>query len=63
MSFRWILRDAPRAARGTSQDFATLEAAEEWMGKEYERLLEEGNLAATLMDGDEELYTMKLTPE
>lgn len=33
------------------------------MGAEWRRLLEEGHLAATLMNGSEELYTMKLTAD
>ncbi len=61
MSFRWLLLDEPRSVRGSSDTFESQDAAEEWMGTEYKRLLEEGNLAARLMNGDEEVYTMKLT--
>lgn len=62
MSYRWLLRDGPRSVTGSSDDFDTQDAAEEWMSNEYKRLLEEGSLAASLMNGSEELYTMKLTP-
>jgi len=63
VSYKWLLRDGPRSVVGSSDDFDTQDAAEDWMGKEYKRLLDEGNLAASLMNGSEELYTMKLTPE
>lgn len=33
------------------------------MGANWQRLLDEGHLAATLVSGDEELYTMKLTAD
>ena len=61
MSFRWIYRDTPKTISGRSDEFETQKAAEDWMGTEWQRLLEQGHLAASLMDGDEELYTMKLT--
>jgi hypothetical protein len=63
MAFRWLLLDGPRDIRGSSDDFDSQDAAEDWMGAEYKTLLADGHLAARLMDGDDELYTMKLTPE
>lgn len=63
MSFKWLLRDGPRSVIGSSDDFDSQELAEDWMSNEYKRLLDEGNLAASLMNGNVELYTMKLTPE
>lgn len=63
MSFRWVLRDDPTSISGASEDFETQDDAEAWMGGEWERLLEEGHLAATLMNEDDEIYTMKLTAE
>lgn len=63
MSFRWVYRDGPKSTSGSSQAFGSKEAAEEWMGTAWQELLEAGHLAATLMDGDEELYTMKLTAD
>ena len=63
MSYRWLLRDGPRTVIGSSDEFDSQDDAEDWMGKEYKRLVEEGSLAASLMDGEKELYTMKLTAE
>jgi hypothetical protein len=63
MSFRWVYRDTPKTVSGESEAFASQEAAEDWMGAEWRRLLDEGHLAATLMNGDDEMYTMKLTAE
>ena len=63
MSFRWIYRDTPKSISGESQLFATQQEAEDWMGAEWSRLLDEGHLAASLMNGEDEVYTMKLTAE
>jgi hypothetical protein len=63
LTFHWIYRDTPKSVSGESQEFPTQQAAEDWMGAEWENLLQDGHLAATLMDGDEELYTMKLTAD
>lgn len=63
MSFRWVLHDSPKTTTGESETFGSQQAAEDWMGAEWRRLLDEGNLAATLMDGDRKLYTMKLTED
>jgi hypothetical protein len=63
VAFCWVYRDMPKSVSGRSEDFPSQQAAEDWMGAEWRRLLDEGHLAATLMDGENELYTMKLTPE
>ncbi len=63
MSWHWVFRDTPKSISGSSQEFESQQAAEDWMGAEWRRLLDEGHLAATLMNGDEELYTMKLTAD
>lgn len=63
MSFRWIYRDTPKSISGESESFDSQQAAEDWMGAEWQSLLGQGHLAATLMNGDEELYTMKLTAD
>jgi hypothetical protein len=63
VSFRWIFRDTPKSVSGESGEFLSQQAAEDWMGAEWQRLLGEGHLAATLLDGSDELYTMKLTAE
>jgi hypothetical protein len=61
--YRWIYRDTPKSVSGQSDEFPSQQAAEDWMGAQWRRLLDDGHLAATLMDGEEELYTMKLTPD
>ncbi|HYZ93424.1 MAG TPA: hypothetical protein VFA34_13705 [Actinomycetota bacterium] len=63
MSFAWIFRDTPKSISGRSEEFDSQQAAEDWMGAQWQRLLAEGHLAATLVDGSEELYTMKLTAD
>lgn len=63
MSFRWVYRDGPKSVSGESDRFETREDAESWMGTAWRELLEAGHLAATLMEDDDELYTMKLTEE
>ncbi len=63
MSFKWIFRDSPKSVSGSSGAFDSQQAAEDWMGAEWSSLLDQGHLAATLMDGDNEVYTMKLTAD
>jgi hypothetical protein len=63
MAYRWIYRDTPKTVSGTSHEFESQQAAEDWMGAEWRRLLEEGHLAASLMNGEDEIYTMKLTAD
>lgn len=63
MSWRWVYRDTPKSISGESSTFDSRQAAEDWMGAEWQSLLDQGHLAATLMNGEEELYTMKLTPD
>lgn len=63
MSFRWIYRDTPKTISGESEEFDSQAAAEDFMGREWKALLDAGHLAASLMNGEEQLYTMKLTPD
>ena len=63
MSFRWVYRTSPTETSGSSEDFGSQQQAEDFMGAEWRRLLDDGILAATLMDGDRELYTMSLTED
>jgi hypothetical protein len=63
MPYRWVFRDTPKTVSGQSQEFDSQQAAEDWMGAEWRRLLGEGHLAASLMNGEDEVYTMKLTAE
>lgn len=58
-----MFRDSPKSVSGESDEFSSQQSAEEWMGANWQRLLEQGHLAATLVNGEEELYTMKLTAD
>jgi hypothetical protein len=58
-----VLLDAPGSTVGTSEEFASREAAEDWMGATWRKLLADGALAATLSEDEHELYTMKLTED
>jgi len=58
-----VFHDSPKTTTGSSEDFDSQGAAEAWMGEHWRRLLDEGSLAATLYDGDDKLYTMKLTED
>lgn len=62
MSVHWIYRDGPKSVSGRSADFASRGEAEDFMGARWQELLEAGHFAATLVDGEEELYTMSLEP-
>lgn len=63
MSFRWLYLRGPKEVSGESQPFPSQEAAEEWMGSAFSELLDAGHLAASLVNEDEEIYTMKLTED
>jgi hypothetical protein len=63
VSFRWVYRSDPKTVSGSSEGFRTQDAAEAFMGAEFQRLLDAGHIAASLMDGEDELYTMKLTAD
>ncbi len=63
MSFRWAYLDHRGAETGTSESFGSREQAEDWMGAEWRRLLDGGTLLVALMDGDQRVYSMKLTED
>ena len=63
MTFTWLYRSSPTEVAGRSEGFQTKQDAEDFMGAEWRALLDDGVLAATLMDGDDELYTMSLTED
>ena len=60
MAFRWILHDATGSDLRTTEDFATKDEAESWMGTEWAALLEEGAETVSLMDDERRLYHMGL---
>ncbi len=61
--FCWRLRDADGNELRSTQDFGTKEEAEEWMGREWASLADEGAESVSLMSDGEELYHMGLSPE
>lgn len=63
MSFRWIYHDAEGRDAGASEQFGSKQEAEDFMGRDWQALLESRVLAATLMDADQRLYRMKLTED
>ena len=60
MGFRWVLHDAAGSDLRDTEDFASQDDAEAWMGTGWAALLEEGAETVSLMDGDERLYRMGL---
>lgn len=60
MAFIWTLHDASGTDLRSTEEFASKEEAETWMGSEWAALLEEGAETVSLMDGDERLYKMGL---
>jgi hypothetical protein len=60
MAFSWVLHDPSGTDLRSSEEFATKDEAEAWMGTEWAALLEEGAETVSLMDGGERLYRMGL---
>ncbi|MQB01846.1 MAG: hypothetical protein GEU78_16465 [Actinobacteria bacterium] len=63
LPFRWVLRDANGADLRASEEFASKDEAEAWMGAEWAALAAEGAERVVLMDGDDIVYDMSLRPE
>ena len=61
--FTWRLHDSVGAPMRTTQDFASQEEAETWMGAAWSELLDEGAESVSLLEGDETLYEMGLRAE
>ena len=59
-TWRWILNDVSGAELRSSEDFASKEEAEAWMGTNWSALLEEGGETVTLMSDDASVYRMGL---
>ncbi|MGH2819215.1 MAG: hypothetical protein ACRDJ5_01035 [Actinomycetota bacterium] len=62
-AYRWTLHDAGGNELRATDDFASREAAEEWLGREWGSLVDEGAEAVSLRSNGEELYRMSLAPE
>ena len=63
MAHRWRYEDESGApVAGPDETFPDRATAEDWLGREFEALLDDGVHRVTLLDGDAELYTMGLDP-
>ncbi|HJP66865.1 MAG TPA: hypothetical protein VKA30_11260 [Actinomycetota bacterium] len=60
---RWRYRNDADTEVGWSQDFEDQGGAEQWLGDSWRDLLDEGITTVELMDGDELVYRMGLTPD
>jgi hypothetical protein len=59
---RWVLRDGDGRELGSTETFGSQAAAEEWLGRRWTTLLEEGAESVVLMDAGTVLYEMSLQP-
>ena len=60
MTFAWSYLDTGGKLAGSSQDFEDRDAAEEWMGRSWQTLLEDGVDQVELFEGKRRLYRMGL---
>ena len=60
VAFRWVLHDAQGSDLRATENFATKEDAEEWMGEHWSSLLDEGAETVSLMSDEDQLYEMGL---
>lgn len=61
--YHWRTLDAEGNELSRSEDFDSKEAAEAWMGTEWQSLVELGGHSASLRSDGDELYNMGLHPE
>ena len=62
--FRWMLHDQDGRDLRATENFASQQAAEEWMGSEWASLLEQGAESVSLVSEDGEVvYRMGLREE
>lgn len=61
--WHWVLHDASGTDLRSTDEFASKEEAEAWMGREWSSLLDEGAESVTLMNGDDRDYRMGLRAE
>jgi hypothetical protein len=59
---RWVLRDGDGREFGSTETFPSQAAAEEWLGRQWVTLLEEGAESVVLMDAGTVVYEMGLQP-
>lgn len=60
MPFTWTLLDPLLADMRTTEEFATKEEAEAWMGTEWSALLDEGAEYVSLRENGKQIYRMGL---
>ena len=60
MAFTWTLLDPLGADMRTTEEFASKEEAEAWMGTEWASLLDEGAEYVSLRENGKQLYRMGL---
>ena len=61
--WQWVLHDASGNDMRSSDEFASKEAAEAWMGQVWSELLEEGAETVSLIHEGEHQYRMGLRAE
>ena len=59
-SYTWVLLDAEGSEMRASEEFASKEDAEAWMGTEWSSLLDEGAEFVSLREDDRQVYKMGL---
>ena len=60
MAFTWTLLDPLGADMRTTDEFASKEEAEAWMGTEWSALLDEGAEYVSLRENGKQIYRMGL---
>ena len=60
MAFTWTLLDPLGADMRTTEEFASKEEAEAWMGTEWSGLLDEGAEFVSLRENGKQVYRMGL---
>lgn len=58
--FHWVLHDAEGKDLRTTETFESKQAAEDWMGTEWSKLLDEGAESVSLRSNGDALYRMGL---
>jgi hypothetical protein len=58
--FTWVIHDENGKVLRSTESFATQREAEDWMGKHWSGLVEEGGAAVSLISGRETIYEMGL---
>jgi hypothetical protein len=62
-TYVWIVHDAQGRDLRTTDLFPTREAAEEWLGREWQSLADESGDSVSLVENGEVVYQMSLRSE